>query len=89
MKNDFWKVGKNYCIRTVTMIQIGKLVGLDEHEIILENASWIPETGIWSKFLDKGAYNENEPFPDGIIAVGRSSIIDACIWKHDLPRTQK
>ena len=38
MKNNeklsFWVVGKNYCIRTVTMIQVGTLVGIDEHEVL-------------------------------------------------------
>ena len=76
--NDFWKLGDTYLIRTVTMIDTGVLVSLDQHEIILKDAAWIPDTGIrFSDALKKNEFGEVEPFPDGLVAIGRGSIIDA------------
>ena len=84
-----WQIGKNYVLRTVTMIDLGKLVDVTENELVLENASWIPDTGRWYNFLTDGKLNEVEPFPEGRVIVGRHALIDALIWKFDLPKTQK
>lgn len=83
-----WTIGEKYIIRTVTMIQTGRLVYADEHELVLEDAAWIADTGRWADALDTGSLNEIEPFEDDAI-VGRSSICDATIWKHALPRVKK
>lgn len=86
-----WSVGQNYFIRTVTMSLMGRLECVDEHELVLSDASWIADTGRFSDFLN-GEFKEGklevEPFPDRVI-VGRGSVIDACLWMHDLLRTQK
>lgn len=81
-KVGVWEVGKHYVLRTVTMIDVGKLVGVTDQELVLENASWVADTGRWNEFLSKGTYSESEPFPDGRVIVGRSAIIDAVVWKH-------
>jgi len=83
-----WTIGEKYIIRTVTMIQTGRLVYADDRELILEDASWIADTGRWSDAIASGSLNEIEPFEDDVI-VGRSAVIDATIWKHALPRTKK
>jgi hypothetical protein len=82
-------LGENVMIRTVTMIQVGKLVHTGKHELVLENAAWVADTGRFNEFLAKGSYNECEPFPDGKVVVGRGAIVDACVWKHDLIRKVK
>jgi hypothetical protein len=46
-----WEVGKNYLIRTVTMINTGRLVAVGDHELVLENAAWIADTGQFSAAL--------------------------------------
>ncbi len=84
-----WKIGKNYLIRTVTMIDIGRLVAVTEHEIVLEDAAWIADTGRFADALVKGSFGEIEPFPSGEVIVGRGSIIDAVVVEFDLPRKQK
>ena len=84
-----WHIGMDYVIRTVTMIQVGKLIEVTDNEILLENAAWVGDTGRWAEFLSKGKVNEVEPFPDGIIIVGRHSVIDACIWQHGSLRETK
>ena len=73
----FWVAGRAYLIRTVTMIDTGILVTIDDHEIILEDAAWIADTGRFNESLKTGIFAEVEPFPDGLVAIGRGSIIDA------------
>ena len=84
-----WEIGKNYVIRTVTMIQVGKLIRVNEHELVLSDCAWVADAGRWTTFLSEGTVKEVEPFPDGNVVVGRGSIIDACLWKHELLRHQK
>ena len=74
---EFWTVGDAYLIRTVTMIDTGVLVSIDDHEVILRDAAWIADTGRFNDALKTGQFAEVEPFPDGLVAVGRGSIIDA------------
>ena len=81
-KKGVWEIGKHYVLRTVTMIDVGKLIEVTDNELVLENASWIADTGRWNEFLLNGTYDESEPFPDGKVIVGRGAIIDAVLWKH-------
>ena len=83
-----WKVGENYLIRTVTMIQVGKLEAVYAHELVLSKASWIADTGRFHDALKKGALNEVEPFVSDVV-VGRGAIVDATLWAHKLPTDQK
>lgn len=83
-----YKVGENYLIRTVTMIQIGKLESIGDKELVLSNASWIADTDRFHNALKDGKLREVEPFIDNVI-VGRGAIVDATIWRHELPREQK
>ncbi len=75
--SSFWQVGKPYLIRTVTMIDTGTLVSVDGHEIILRDASWIPDTGRFSQALESCEFSEVEPFPAGLVAIGRGSIVES------------
>lgn len=72
-----FKIGKNYLIRTVTMIQTGTLVWVGDKELVLENAAWIADTGRFADSLkDVNKFSEVEPFDKPVI-VGRGAIIDA------------
>ena len=86
-----WQIGKNYLIRTVTMIQVGRLVEVTDKELVLENASWVADTGRFSKFLSGETDNktEIEPFPDGLVFVGRGALVDCVVWEHELLRKVK
>lgn len=75
--NSHWVVGKCYLIRTVTMIQTGRLVKVTDKELVLEEAAWIADTGRFSDALVSLNFNEVEPFPDGLVFIGRGAIIDA------------
>ena len=83
-----WKLGKNYLIRTVTMIQTGRLVAVTQQELVLEDAAWIADTGRFADALKMGIFSEVEPFPDGQVIVGRGAVIDA-VQITALPRDQK
>jgi hypothetical protein len=88
-KKEAWKVGEKYFIRTATMALTGRLKQVYDQELVLEDAAWIADTGRFSNFLKEGTPDEVEPFPKGEVIVGRTSIIDACIWGHDLLRETK
>lgn len=85
---DPW-IGKNIAIRGVTMIDIGRLVAVYQKEIVIEDASWIPETERWAQFLSEGSYKECEPYPAGRVVIGRGSICEVSEWTHSIPRGQK
>lgn len=73
-----WVIGNNYLIRTITMIDTGKLIGVTPTELILIDAAWIADTGRWNKVLKSCEFNEVEPFPDNEpVIINRSAIIDA------------
>lgn len=83
-----WKIGEIYLIRTVTMIDTGRLIAFNDHELVLEDAAWIADTGRFSDAIKFAEFDEVEPFPNGEIIIGRGSIIDAVIIKKS-PRSQK
>lgn len=83
-----YKIGENYLIRTVTMIQVGRLEWVGDKELVLSSASWVADTGRFHDALKTGKLNEVEPFVDDVI-IGRGSIIDASVWTHKLPKEQK
>jgi hypothetical protein len=83
-----WEIGKNYLIRTVTMIDTGKLVAVGPTELVLESAAWVADTGRFSGALHSCTFNEVEPFPEGKLIIGRGSVIDA-IQIPKLPKEQK
>ena len=86
--NSAWEIGENYLIRTVTMIDTGRVVAVTQQEIILEDAAWIADTGRFSEAVEKAEFGEVEPFPAGRVILGRGAIIDAVKIKT-LPRRQK
>ena len=88
-KNDHpFVIGAKYLIRTVTMIQTGKLVRVTQQELVLTDAAWIADTGRFSDALKSGDFSEVEPFPTGDVIIGRGGLIDACQISK-LPKEQK
>jgi hypothetical protein len=83
-----WEIGANYLIRTVTMIDTGKLVAVWPTELVLEQAAWVAHTGRFAGALKSCEFSEVEPFPAGKLIIGRGSVIDA-IQIPTLPKVQK
>jgi hypothetical protein len=86
---SLWEVGKPYLIRTVTMTLTGRLVAVTPHELALEDAAWIADTGRFADALLSGEYSEVEPYPAGRVLVGRGAVVDATVISAALPRTQR
>ncbi len=83
-----YKVGEKYLIRTVTMIQLGRVKQITGRSILLENACWVADTGRFSESLKDGTLKEVEMFAsDAIVSFG--AIVDATIWTNDLPTKTK
>lgn len=83
-----YEIGAIYLIRTVTMIDTGRLLRVTPSELVLEDAAWIADTGRFSDALRKAEFGEIEPFPDGEVIVGRGAVIDAVKIKA-VQRSQK
>ena len=83
-----YQVGQNYFIRTVTHHFTGKLIRVTRNELVLQDAAWIADDGRFFDCIKDGKINEFEGYQDDVI-IGRGSLIDCTIWKHNLPRGQK
>ena len=81
-------IGKNYLIRTVTHYYLGKLVAVFDHELLLNDASWVASTGRYFSALRDGVLDEVEPC-NGPAIIGRGAIVDAVEWKSTLILVQK
>lgn len=83
-----FKVGNAYFIRTVTYFATGKVKAIVGNFLVLEDAAWIADTGRFREAIMKGILNEVEPVEVDMF-VNVSSITDAFVWTHKLPREQK
>lgn len=83
-----FKVGDAILIRTVTMIQLGRVRSIGRDFFVLEDAGWVADTGRFSTMLETGTLNEYERAPSWVL-VGRGAIVDVFPWKHTLPEKTK
>ena len=90
LEGDFqpFEIGANYLIRTVTMIDTGRVVAASHKYIILEDAAWIADTGRFADALQKCQFDEVEPFPSGRVILNATAIIDA-VKITSIPKSQK
>ena len=74
------------------MAIVGELKEVGKKELLFTKASWVADTGRFHDALKSGltaqSSAEIEPFVDDVI-VGRNAIVDATIYRHDLPTQQK
>ena len=84
-----YQIGKNYFIRTVTHYYTGRLVEVYDHELVIEDAAWIADTGRYADALKSGDFSEVEPYPEGQVIIGRGALLDATQLSSTLPRSQK
>lgn len=83
-----FEIGAIYLIRTVTMIDVGRVIAASKQYIILEDAAWIADTGRFADALKSCKFNETEPFPDGQVILSAGAIIDA-VKVDSVVRSQK
>lgn len=82
-----FETGMSYFIRTVTYHLVGKVKNTIGKFLILEDASWIADSGRFSTAIKEGKLNEIEPTGEAIL--NTDSITDAFPWNHKLPDKQK
>ena len=84
------KVGANVFIRTITHYHVGRVAAIGRDWVLLENCSWIADTGRWHDALKSGFPEkaEIEPFPDAVY-VSKGAIVDITKWRHKLPEKQQ
>lgn len=89
MKKSPYVIGKNYLVRTVTMIYTGHLKAVTETELVLDKCCWIPETDRWMQAVAESRFKEVEPYPPKAeVIIGRGAILDTVQIKV-LPTEQK
>ena len=74
-------IGKAYFIRTVTYHLTGRVTAIAGNFLMLEQAAWIADSGLFMTAITKGKLLEVEPVGD--------AITDAFPWVHALPVKQK
>lgn len=79
-----FKVGEKYFIRTVTYHMTGKVKKISGGFLVLDDASWIADSGRFNEAINEGKLNEVEPV-DVLVFLNISSITDAFEWRHALP----
>ena len=88
--SGFYQLGEPYMIRTVTMIYTGRLIKASSNELILTEASWIPDTGRWMSACRNGTFDEVEPYPeDAEVIINREAVLDLFKIDFELPKEQK
>ena len=84
-----FKAGDAVLFRTVTMIQLGRVVSIGSDFIVLTDGGWVAETARFSEMLETGALNEFERVDLPWFLVGRGAIVDAFPWMHAIPKETK
>lgn len=87
-KNSPYVIGNKYLIRTVTFFYVGELRTEYSGELVLNQCSWVADTGRYSDALSKGEFAEVEKIPKYVI-IPKSGIIDVVPWDHALPEKTK
>lgn len=83
-----FRVGDSVLIRTVTMIQLGKITTIGPDFLVLVDGGWVADTARFSETLATGALNEYEKAPSWIY-VSMGSVVDIYPWAHALPTQTK
>lgn len=84
-----FEVGKSYLLRTITLVNVGRVTKIVGKYLVMEDASWIADTGRFFECLRKSdVFIEVEPFTHPLF-VNTDSIIDATLWPYQLPTQPK
>lgn len=83
------RVGNPVLIITVTRYYTGRIVGVTDSEILIEDAAWIADTGRFFDAFRDGELSEFEAYPDGVVSVARGCIVDVSTWPKALVRGKK
>ena len=79
--------GEAYFFRTLTFHILGRIKETSGKFIILEDASWVADSGRFHEAFEKGEVEENEYIGRGIVNL--DSVVDAWPWPNSLPKKSK
>jgi hypothetical protein len=92
-KQDFnpFTIGDTWFIRTVTHHLVGEMKAVGPQELVLKGGTvmWVADDGRFKDAIEKGVFNETEPYGDQDVIIGRGSIIDATRLKVNIKVVQK
>jgi len=80
-------IGRKVFLRTVTFHFTGKVIGVFNNTLRLEDAAWIADSGRFADAIKTGNLDEVEPVGDW--NVNYDTVVDWGFWNHDLPNEQK
>lgn len=82
-------IGNPVFVRTCVHYYLGRLIYVDERDIVLTRATWVAVTSRWGALWATGKWEpeaEFEIFPPQIpVAVNRLTVADIMVWPHALP----
>lgn len=84
-----FKPGDAILVRTVTMIQLGRVKAIGRDFLVMEDGGWVADTARFSETLAKGTLNEFERADVEWFLIGRGAIVDVWPWKHEIPKVTK
>jgi len=82
-----FEIGEAYLIRTVTYHILGKVESIKGNFLVLNEASWVADSGRFNEAIGKGTLNEIEFVGNAIVSI--NAIADAYPWSHKLPKDSK
>ena len=80
-------VGEKFYFRTVTYHLVGKVTKRLGSFLVLEDCSWVADSGRFQQAILDGALSEVEPV--GRALINLDTVCDAFPWVHELPKEQK
>jgi len=80
-------IGKKFFFRGVTYHLLGRVKRKVGSFLVLEDASWIADSGRFMQTIMDGVVKEVEPVGEAYINL--EAVVDFFPWKHSLPTVQK
>jgi hypothetical protein len=78
--------GDAIIIRTVTLIDLGRVLAIGRDFITMTDGGWVASTGRFHEMLQSGKLDEFERCDLPWFIVGRGAICDVFPWPHPIPK---
>jgi len=82
-----FEIGDAYLIRTVTYHVLGRVKAIKGNFLVLDEASWVADSGRFSVAFEKGELNEVEYIGKAFVSI--TAIVDAYPWEKKCPKETK
>lgn len=81
-------MGESLFVRAIPFHYVGRLIAVDDEFLLLDDVSWVADSGRFHVALRDGDLSEVEPYP-GKCLIARAAICDVSPWLHELPTEAK